>query len=342
MLAPAAWRKSILPLLPSNPLSSLQPIQSKADSPLDCQPVPPALGDLGSTQLARLRGTSTVTIHPLAAVSPDAQLARNVEVGPFCVIESGAVVGEGCRLASHVVIRSGTRLGKNNRVSEGAILGGLPQHMHMPEHPGRVEIGDHNAIRENVTIHRSLYEDGVTQIGSGCLLMVNSHVAHDCRVDDGVIVTNNVMLAGHVEVGSRAYLAGAVAVHQFCRIGRLAMVGGLARVRQDVPPFVTIDGGTTMVVGLNKVGLRRAGFSLEELAQLKEAYRLIYRSGLPWVEMLMELRRVFPTGPAAEFTAFFQTGSRGYTQERRTPPGATVRLVRDDEDEESAVEKLAG
>jgi UDP-N-acetylglucosamine acyltransferase len=141
-----------------------------------------------------------------------------------------------------------------------------------------------------------------------------------------------------VTVGDKAYLSGCVAVHQFCRIGRLAMVGGMARVHQDVPPFVTIDGGTTMVVGLNKVGLRRAGISLSEVRQLKEAYRVIYRSGLAWSEILDVLELEYPVGPAAEFRAFFEDGKRGFVQERRTPPGAIVRLVREDEADE--VERL--
>jgi UDP-N-acetylglucosamine acyltransferase len=176
--------------------------------------------------------------------------------------------------------------------------------------------------------------------------MVGAHVAHDCHLGDNVILTNNVMLGGHVHVDDRAYVSGGVAVHQFCRIGHLAMVGGLARVRQDVPPFVTLDGGTTMVVGLNRVGLRRAGYGLEQMEQLKNAYRLIYRSGLPWDEMLDQLEREFVEGPASEFAAFFRDGQRGFVQERRTPPGATVRLVRE-EDEGRALslreaERLAG
>lgn len=283
-----------------------------------------------------------MTIHPLAVVSSDAQLADDVQVGPFSVIEEGVTLAAGCRVASHVVIRTGTRLGVNNQVFDGAVLGGLPQHTMMPERPGGLDIGDGNVIRENATIHRSLYEDRVTRLGDGCLLMVNTHVAHDCYLGDGVILTNNVMLAGHVDVGSRAYLAGAVAVHQFCRVGRLAMVGGLARARQDVPPFVTVDGGTTMVVGLNKVGLRRAGFTRDQIDQLKQAYQVIYRSGLPWEEMLDQIGEQFTDGPAAEFEPFFRAGTRGFVQERRTPPGAIVRLVRNEEDQSPSVERKAG
>jgi UDP-N-acetylglucosamine acyltransferase len=227
-------------------------------------------------------------------------------------------------------------LGRDNLVLEGTVVGGMPQHIHMPEHPGTVTIGDGNVIRENVTIHRAMQAGNTTTIGSRCLLMVGSHVAHDCQLGDGVIITNNALLGGHVAVGEKAYISGGVAVHQFCRIGRLAMVGGLARVRQDVPPFVTIDGGTTMVVGLNKVGLRRAGFTAQEFVQLKHAYRAIYRSGLVWDEMLEMLRLRFSTGPAAEFLPFFLSGKRGFVPERRTPPGAIVRLVRDDADDADA------
>ena len=167
--------------------------------------------------------------------------------------------------------------------------------------------------------------------------MVGAHVAHDCTVADGMIMTNGSMLGGHVDVGTKAYISGGVAVHQFCRVGRLAMVGGLARVVRDVPPFVTLDGGTAMVVGLNKVGLRRAGFTGSEFAELKSAYRVIYRSGLTWQEMLEELRMQFASGPAAEFLPFFLGGKRGFVQERRTPPGAIVRLMRDEADDNSIV-----
>jgi len=284
----------------------------------------------------------------MAVVSPYALVGDNVRIGPFCVVEPGAVLGDGCSLACRVVVKSGTILGRDNHVFEGAVLGGMPQHIHMPQHPGGVILGDGNVIRENVTVHRALEAGHYTRIGNGCLLMVNTHVAHDCTLGDGVILTNNTMLGGHVTVEDRAYLAGAVAVHQFCRVGHLAMVGGLARVRQDIPPYVTIDGGTTMVVGLNRVGLRRAGFSPQEVTQLKAAYRTIYRSALPWDEVIEVLEREFTTGPAAEFAPFFRDGNRGFVQERRTPPGATVRLVRDEHDEESEatlpveVEKLAG
>jgi UDP-N-acetylglucosamine acyltransferase len=287
-----------------------------------------------------------VSIHPQAAVSPYAILGDNVSIGPFCVVEPGVVIGDNTTLASRVVVKSGTTLGRANHIWEGAVLGGLPQHIQMPEFPGRLTIGDGNVIRENVTVHRAMEANKATTIGCFCLLMVGSHVAHDCTLGSNVILTNNALLGGYVHVEDRAYVSGAVAVHQFCRIGRLAMVGGLARVRQDVPPFVTVDGGSTMVVGLNRVGLRRAGFTSTEMQQLKAAYKLIYRSSLPWEEMLETLENEFTEGPAAEFAAFFRDGQRGFVQERRTPPGATVRLVRDEDVEQRHLvlesEKLAG
>ncbi len=255
-------------------------------------------------------------IHPTAVVSRSAVLGRGVVIGPFVVVEGDTIIGDGCRLEARVVVKEGTALGPNNHVFEGAILGGLPQHVHMPKNPGRVIIGSGNVIRENVTIHRALYEGQATIVGDNNLLMVNAHVAHDCQIGSGCILANNVMLAGHVTVGDRAYLSGAVAVHQFCRIGPLAMVGGHARVGKDIPPYVTVDGFTTLVAGLNVIGLRRAGFSAQQIQQLKEAYRVIYRSGLPWKEILETLRTRFAEGPAALFYEFLASTKRGITPER--------------------------
>jgi UDP-N-acetylglucosamine acyltransferase len=267
-----------------------------------------------------------VSVHPSAIVSPSAQIAPDAQIGPFCVVESGAAVGSGCILESRVTIKDGTTLGANNRVFEGAVLGGLPQHVHIPERPGRVVIGAGNVIRENVTIHRALVPDHATVIGDNCLLMVNIHVAHDCHLGNNVIMTNNSMVAGHVVVGDRAYLSGAAAVHQFCRVGAFAMVGGQAHMVQDVPPYVTIDGLSSLVVGLNKIGLRRAGYDQAAIQELMAAYRVIYRGGLRWVDVLEQLRTRFPVGPAALFYEFLSTTARGIASERRAPPGATIKL----------------
>ena len=267
-----------------------------------------------------------MNIHPTAIISPLACIDRDVVIGPYCVIEPEVTIDAGCRLESRVVVKNGTTLGPNNLVFEGTVLGGMPQHVNMPENPGRVIIGSGNTIRENCTIHRALDEEDATIVGNNNLLMVNTHVAHDCRVGNNIIFANNVMLAGHVTVGDRANVSGAVAVHQYCRIGSLAMVGGQSHIVKDVPPFVTVDGGSSYIVGLNQIGLRRSGHSSEEIGRLKKAYRLIYRSSFTWNEILARLQEEFSDGLAAQFYQFLSTTTRGIVSERRLPPGATIKL----------------
>lgn len=270
-----------------------------------------------------------MSIHPLAVIEPGAEIGRNVAIGAFCVVEAGAVIGDGCTLESQAIIKQGTTLGPGNHVFEGAILGGLPQHLHTPPRVGSLVIGQDNTIREHCTLHRALHQNDATIVGSHNLLMAGAHIAHDCHIGNYTIFANNALLAGHVMVEDRAYVSGNVAIHQFCRVGGYAMVGGLARVVKDVPPYVTIDGNSGFVVGLNTVGLRRNGFSNEQIEQLKSAYRLIYRSGLRWCQILERLRAEYATGPASHFAAFFAGSTRGIVAERRVPPAATLRLPDD-------------
>jgi len=265
-------------------------------------------------------------IHPSAIVSKQAQIGAQVEIGPFCIVESDTYIGDRTKLVAHVTIKKGTVIGSENTICEGAVLGGLPQHTRPPERIGGLRIGDRNSIREHVTIHRAMHEGHDTTIGDDCLIMVGAHVAHDGTIGSRVILTNGVMLGGHVQVGDRACLGGNAAVHQFCRIGRLAMVGGCTKVVQDLPPFVLTDGGTAMIVGLNRVGLERAGLTRAEILELKAAYRVIYREGLTFQEMVDSLERRFPGSIAAEFAEFFRTGSRGFIQERRSPPRVALRI----------------
>ncbi len=273
-----------------------------------------------------------MNIHPSAVVSPHARLAPDVQIGPFCVIEPDVAIGPGCVFEGHVVVRRATVLGARNHVFEGAVLGGLPQHIRAPARPGRLVIGSENVIREHVTIHRALSAGNTTVIGDRNFLMINVHVAHDCRIGDHAIVANNVMLAGHVSVEDRAYLSGAAGVHQFCRVGRLAMVGGQGHVKKDVPPFVTVDGLSSLVVGLNCVGLRRAGYPAEQIQDIKRAYRVLYRCGLKWAEALERLKSDFTTGPAAAFYPFLSSSTRGILPERR-PRRATIKLYQPAEDD---------
>ncbi len=282
-------------------------------------------------------------IHPSAIVDPAAEIGRDVVIGPFCVIEGGAVIGDGCRLEARVVVKSRSILGKNNEICEGAVLGAAAQHLKGMDPGGTLVIGENNRIRENATLHRGYANEAATVIGDNNLLMVASHVAHDCRVGDNVILVNNVMLGGHVTVEDRAYVGGGVAVHQFCRIGKLAMIGGMARVVQDVPPYVMVEGGITQIVGLNRIGLRRNGYTPAQILQLKEAYRVIYRQGLRWSEVLEILKTEYHTGPAADFYDFLKIGKRGFVQERRISRRATLKIAEntstaapDDLDEETS------
>jgi UDP-N-acetylglucosamine acyltransferase len=271
-------------------------------------------------------------IHPTAFVSPQARLGNDVVVGPFCLIEDDVEVGDGCRLEARATLKSGTILGPENRVGDGAVLGAPPQHLRASEPFGTVRIGAGNLIREHVTIHRAVKAGTETRIGDRCLVMVGAHVAHDCVVGNQVILANNVLLAGHTTVGDFAYLSGAVAVHQFCRIGSQAMVGGQAHICRDVPPFVTVDGLSSLVVGLNLVGLKRRGFTEPQIADLKAAYRVMYRQGLVWREILAALAAGFSSGPAAELLPFLQASTRGILNDRRPPRGAVVRLATADDD----------
>lgn len=265
-------------------------------------------------------------IHQTAIVDSSAQIAADVEIGPFCIVESDVVIGSGCQLGCRSVVKTGTTLGENNVLSEGAVVGGRPQHLLAGATTGRLLVGKGNTFRENVTIHCGFGPEDYTTIGDENLFMVNSHVGHDSTIGSNCIIANNVMIAGHVTVENRVYISGAVGIHQFCRIGQLAMVGGQAHVSQDIPPFVTVDGLSTEIVGLNKIGLRRNGYTTEEVKQLKAAYRIIYRSGLRWDDVLSRLKEEFEHGPATEFHKFLSVGKRGFVQERRTAGKATLKL----------------
>ncbi|MCA9144679.1 MAG: acyl-ACP--UDP-N-acetylglucosamine O-acyltransferase [Planctomycetaceae bacterium] len=279
-------------------------------------------------------------IHPSAYVSTKAEIGSNVSIGPFSIVEDNVFIGNNCRVAGHVAIKSGTALGADNEVAEGAVLGGAPQHTKAGKDLGTLLIGNGNRIREYVTIHRGLAPTNCTKVGDGNMIMVNAHIAHDCHIGNNTVIVNNVMLAGHITVGDGAYFGGAAGVHQFCRIGRLAMIGGQSHLSQDVPPFVMVDGISSHIVGLNLVGLRRAGFTRDEIKDLKAAYRVIYRSGLLWNDTLEVLKNTFKDGPASEFHTFFSIGDRGFVQERKTPRGASIKIA-DSPDTERPIRRVA-
>jgi UDP-N-acetylglucosamine acyltransferase len=252
-----------------------------------------------------------MAIDDSARIHPGARLGEGVSVGPFAVIEDEVEIGPGCQIRAHAVIRRFTRLGADNAVHEGAVLGGEPQDVAFEGADSRLEIGEGNRIREGVTIHRSSHAGGITRVGSGCFLMAQSHVAHDCVVEDGALLANNVALAGHVTIGAGAFLSGGVVVHQFCRVGRLAMVGGNTKVIKDCLPFVVTDGFPARARGLNMVGLRRAGLGAPEVRALKAAYRTLLRSGLVLEAALRELEAMGDPG-VAELAAFARGSRRGF------------------------------
>ena len=283
-----------------------------------------------------------VSIHPLANVSPEARLGVGVSIGAFASVEADVELGDHCVVASGAVVKAGVKAGCHNEFCEHAVIGGAPQHAGRPQHIGRIVIGDNNVFREHVTIHRALKPEAATTVGSGNYVMASAHFGHDCTVGSHAIFANGALLGGHVSVSDRAFVSGAVAVHQFCRVGRLAMVGGHARVVQDVPPFMLLDGPSGCIVGLNIVGLRRSGHTAEEIASLKGAYRLVYRRGLPWKEVLEALRVEFQSGPVTQLLDFLSAGTRGFVQERRAPPAATLRLRVPDEDTAAPIRIKAG
>jgi UDP-N-acetylglucosamine acyltransferase len=218
--------------------------------------------------------------HPTAVIHPQAQLGVNVTVGPFAVIDGPAQIGDGCVIHAHAVITGRVIMGKENVIGHGALIGGDPQDFAFrPEVQSDVRIGDGNKIREYCTIHRGTSNDSSTVVGSHCFLMGGAHLAHNVRLGDRVILANNALLGGHVIVEDRVFIGGGCVFHQHIRIGQLAICQGASAFSKDVPPF-TIAAERNGVAGLNVVGLRRAGFTTVERVEVKEAFKLLYRSGL--------------------------------------------------------------
>jgi UDP-N-acetylglucosamine acyltransferase len=229
------------------------------------------------------------TISPLSQVHPKAELADDVVVGPFCLVGPDAVVGPGTRLLSHVVLVGHTRLGRNNILHPNCVVGGEPQDLKYRGGPTRLEIGDDNVIRECATLHVGTeLGGGVTRLGNGNLIMVNAHLAHDCNFGNNCIVANNVAVAGHVVCGNSVAMMGHVGIHHYVTIGDFAYLGGGARIRHDVPPYVKVADDDE-VRGLNTTGLRRAGLSDKEISELDEAVRrLFYGRDKPMAVVLEE------------------------------------------------------
>ena len=240
----------------------------------------------------------SMTIHPTAVVSPEAELAEDVEIGPFAVIDGGVKLAAGVKVGGHAWLTGDTSVGEGCSVGWGSVIGAKPQDLGFdPAINSGVRIGPRNAIREYVTIHRSSKPGGYTTLGEGNYLMTGAHLGHDSQVGDGNVIANNVLFGGHVLLGNRAFLGGGSVYHQFVHIGDLAMVQGNAGASQDVPPYCVVH-GINHLAGLNTVGLRRAGFDAATRTEIKQLFALLFRSELPLGKALEEAAAM-PWSPAA-------------------------------------------
>jgi UDP-N-acetylglucosamine acyltransferase len=263
-------------------------------------------------------------IHPSAIVEPGARIHASAEIGPFCVVGPKVTIGPGTRLVQGVTIIGRTTIGARNLIHPGCVIGGDPQDLKFKGEDSTTVIGDENVVREGVTINKgTMSGGGQTIIGNRNMLMSLAHVAHDCVVEDNCILANAVLLAGHVRIENAAILSGWVVVHHFATVGQHAFIGGASRVNQDAPPYMILQGMSGEVRGVNSVGLKRRGFKPEVISLLKDAYRLVWRSGLPKPEALAEVEKL--GGQHAEIRTLIEflrgsdLGHMGRRRESRRP-----------------------
>jgi len=252
-------------------------------------------------------------IHPTAIVHPGARLGSDVEIGAYSLIGEHVEIGDGSRIGPHVVVTGHTRIGQGNRIFQFCSLGEEPQDKKYAGEPTRLEIGDHNVIREFCTFNAGTAQDvGVTRLGEHNWIMAYVHIAHDCQVGNHTIFANNATLAGHVHVGDYAILGGFTGVHQFCRVGAHVITGIASVVRQDIPPFITVAGNPLAPFGINSEGLKRRGYSAAALAALKRAYKTLYKSGLSLADAQAAIAAEAQTQPElAPLAEFLATAGRG-------------------------------
>jgi len=251
-------------------------------------------------------------IHATAIVSPKAELADDVTVGPHTIIEENVEIGKGSKVASSALIASGARLGENVTVAHGAVISTVPQDLKFGGEETLAVIGNNTTVREYATINRGTKDRGETTVGENCLIMAYAHVAHDCLIGNNVILANSVNLAGHIEISDFAILGGVLPVHQFVKIGAHAMIGGGFRVQQDVCPYALVGGYPLRVAGLNAVGLRRRGFSNESLKTLQKAFKILFFSDLNTTQAVERLKsEVEPTSEVQVVLDFIAASTRG-------------------------------
>lgn len=256
-------------------------------------------------------------IHPTATIDPKAEIGERVEIGPYSVIEKGVSIGEGTKIGPHVVIREWTEIGKGCHVFQFASIGEAPQFSGYRGEKTFLRIGDRNIIREFVTLHRGTVKGGgKTIIGNDNFIMAYAHVAHDCQIGNQVVMANGATLAGHILIEDYAIIGGLTAIHQFCRVGAFAIIGGLSGVLLDIPPYTKAAGVRTRLFGLNTVGLKRANFSEETLRALKKAYRIVFRSALTLEKAMKKLAEdeIAQTPEVQHFLQFIQGSKRGISR----------------------------
>lgn len=261
------------------------------------------------------------TVHPTAVVADGAQLDEDVWIGPYCLVGGRVRLGARTRLVSHVVVEGDTWLGSDCEVFPHAVLGARPQDKKLDREttPGAVRIGDRNVLREFVTVHAAS-PGGTTRVGNDNMLLASAHVGHDAEIGDGVVLTNASMAAGHTSIGDRSVLGAAVGLHQFARIGRLAMIGAGAMVSKDVPPFAMAQGDRARLRGVNVIGLLRAGFTADDVATIKRAFRQLFWRAGTLRQRLTETHRIADGNPyVEEIIQFIETTRRGVVMPRGEP-----------------------
>src|SRR6478735_5012362 len=251
-------------------------------------------------------------IHPHTYIHPNAKLATNVKIDPFTVIHQNVEIGEGTWIGSNVTIMEGARIGKNCRIFPGAVLSAIPQDLKYDGEDTTIQIGDNTTIREFVTINRGSNDRWTTKVGNNCLIMAYSHLAHDCIIGNNCIISNNTQVAGHVVVGDWAILAGMCAIHQFVQIGQHAFISGGSLVSKDVPPYIKAARNPLSYAGVNSIGMKRRGFTVEKINHILEIYRVIYGKGLNISQAVEYLEEEFPaTDERDEIVQFIRASQRG-------------------------------
>lgn len=252
--------------------------------------------------------------HSTAIIHPKARIGSGCEIGPYCVIGEYVVLGSGCKLHSHVVIDGHTRLGRGNEIFPFASIGLKTQDLKWNRGVTRTEIGDHNTLREYVTIHSATGDGEVTRVGSHNHILAYCHIAHNVTLGDHVIMSNVATLGGHVTVGDYVVIGGLAAIHQFCRIGKMAMIGGCSKVVQDVPPFMMADGNPAETRTINKIGMERNGISSKAQATLKQAYKILFREGLTISNAVAKVKKLAPLPEIQCLVQFVRTSERGISK----------------------------